>query len=337
VVFVSMWDTYLRGTSATAQLVYLRLRTGPESSPIPGVVLIGPAGLAEALGWTLAKAKAALDELAAKGLLVADRQARLVFIPRAAVEGAPDNPNHVTSWARYWTLVPECDLKSHIRSNLRVMLEERGPTFVAAFDRACPDGSTNLAGNVPPNPPRDVAPNVTPKVGETGSGGGVGPEEGGGPPPSPEATDPDTETVLAAFGATYQRKLGVPLPEVEDADRSELAGKLKGLDPAARALLPAAISEYFKRHGRTQGDVWWKKRGWDLHTFVTQGFDLLGEVAGRAAAKRQLDDAVANTDQGLERQRVPDDKRMTPEQVHEAFAETRESVRQAVKGAGGGR
>jgi hypothetical protein len=178
-VAVSIWDA-LAGLPVESQLIYLRLATGPESQPIPGVTLVGRAALAEAIGWPAPRLERALRPLVSDGHIVVDWDRRVIWIPRAACDGAPDNPNVVTSWARYWSLIPICDLKRRIHRELFAQILPRGPTFLEAFGKACPD----LDGNVPSKVGRNVA--------ETGSGeerraGGGDPRGGGDDPAKADA------------------------------------------------------------------------------------------------------------------------------------------------------
>ncbi len=114
---------------------------------IPGVVLLGIAAIAEILGWALEAAKAALDELVSADEVRVDLGARLIFVFRGLDLNPPSNPNTVTSWSRTWHDIPACGLKSTIRGCLEILLQDRGPAFLEAFQKACPDTPRNHSGN----------------------------------------------------------------------------------------------------------------------------------------------------------------------------------------------
>ena len=61
-------DEKFRTLSDPAKLLWLRLLTGPETTSIPGVIAIGRAALAEALGWETEALLEAFGEVFAKGM-----------------------------------------------------------------------------------------------------------------------------------------------------------------------------------------------------------------------------------------------------------------------------
>lgn len=182
-VGVKTWER-LRGVSDAGRLAYFLIRTGPLSSPIPGITLAGRAALAEELDWPVKKMGRALSELEQAGLLQHDDAARLTWAPHAYLEIPPDNPNIVKAWRRYWALVPDCPLKAAIYAELWRGIEGRGDEFAAAlWELGCPggvgDGLRNVPGNVPGNVGLTVPRTLPPMVSGTGSGSGSG--SGSGP------------------------------------------------------------------------------------------------------------------------------------------------------------
>ena len=118
---------------------------GKQTRLIPGVFTIGKAAFAEQLGWSVAAFDSAWSELATLGMARADWTEQLVWVPKAIQYNPPANPNVILGWANDWDELPECALASDIREAFALYLADRGPTFVAALDKACPP----LPGSVP--------------------------------------------------------------------------------------------------------------------------------------------------------------------------------------------
>ena len=143
-------DRKVMGLSApkpNAQTLLFRLLTGPEGASIPGIVAIGEAALAEALGWTLAGFRKAFAELQQHGMVRADWKARLVWLPNAIKhkQNQPTSPNVIVSWKRQWAELPECDLKTEAYHAIRAMVEGIGggknEGWLETFDKNCPEPS----------------------------------------------------------------------------------------------------------------------------------------------------------------------------------------------------
>lgn len=137
----------LSGLAPSAQALLMFLCLCREGQLIPGVVLLGIAAIAEILSWAVDAAKAALDELVSAEEVMADLSARLIFVFRGLEMNPPSNPNVVTSWSRTWHDIPWCDLKATIRGCLESLLRDRGPSFLEAFQKACPEMPRNHSGN----------------------------------------------------------------------------------------------------------------------------------------------------------------------------------------------
>lgn len=296
-VTMSTWDRDLRGASDAAVTIYMFWRTGPSSSPIPGVSIIGRAASAEALGWSIAKIDRTTRELITPERIAVDWAARVVWIPSAAVDGSPANPNQVKGWRRYWPLIPDCALKRRIRSDLRRMLEAREPEFLEAFEFSCPE-------TVPLTVTETVPLTVTEIGGGSGSGSGLGPgkrEGEGEPQAAPRAplstsgadrTEPDPTAYLKAFTAVRDEAIGNtggPVNAITTADSTQ---DVKEFREAIGRRRPESVDEietaarmFFARSGETPGDTYWRDRKWSLHVFSTQGLNLLDDA--RATIRRQ--------------------------------------------------
>lgn len=136
-----MWsDARFRALSSAppnGQTLFLRLLCGPELNNIPGLFVAGEAMLAEALGWPLKGFRDVFAEVEAQGLVKADREARLVWVPKAFRYNPPDSPNVVKSWKVQWAELPECDLKAEALCSMREAFAKGfGEAFQEAFREA---------------------------------------------------------------------------------------------------------------------------------------------------------------------------------------------------------
>ncbi|MEQ9319682.1 MAG: hypothetical protein RIF41_11030, partial [Polyangiaceae bacterium] len=125
------------------QSLWLWLLTCKEQSLLPGLIAVGEAGMAEALGWPLEGFRKAFREVSAKPLAKADWKARLVWVPKAIEHNAPASPNVILSWANAWDEIPECALKHEAYRELRAWAKGAGEAWLKAFDKACPKPSAN--------------------------------------------------------------------------------------------------------------------------------------------------------------------------------------------------
>ena len=111
-----MWgDTKFRSLSpmpASGQGLWLYLLTNTNTSPIPGLYKAGRMAMAEELGWDLEDFDKAFQEVFDLGMVKADFEARVVWIPNAIKHNKPESPNVVVGWGKEIDLIPECDLKN---------------------------------------------------------------------------------------------------------------------------------------------------------------------------------------------------------------------------------
>lgn len=143
----------------SGRALWLFLLTCRELTPLPGVILAGPLGLAESLGWPVADLERCLGEVEARGMVRADRAARLVWLTHAHLqeENRPANPNQVLGWRSTWDLIPDCLTKAEIWAAFDSWLRFAGfpDSMSQAFSKACPkprsNGSGNGSGNGSPN------------------------------------------------------------------------------------------------------------------------------------------------------------------------------------------
>lgn len=136
-VDVRMWgDLKFRSLSPHGQFLWFRLLTGPETTAMPGVIPTGKATLAEALGWSSEAITGAFGELLRQRMVVADFDARLIFLPKALRYNPPAAPNVVISWRSTFDALPECSVKAEILRTFGEELERCSDGFRNAFRKA---------------------------------------------------------------------------------------------------------------------------------------------------------------------------------------------------------
>ena len=151
-IHVKLWSSgdflSLSKPKPNAQSLFLHLLTGEHTTAIPGVICAGKAALAEAIGWPLADWQRCFAELEERGMVVADWDARLVYLPAALAHNEPANPNTVRSWRNEWQMVRACALRARIVAEMSATFASmRKPGFSEAFA----DVVANVPGNVPGN------------------------------------------------------------------------------------------------------------------------------------------------------------------------------------------
>jgi hypothetical protein len=132
------------------QALFVYLLTNPFVGVVPGLYSAGAAMLAEALGWNIEAFRKSFQELLREGLVKADFEARLLWIPNAIRYNQPENPNVVKSWRCSWDELPECALKLEAWEVLRENLSARGNDWLDAFVSACPEASVKRSAKSMP-------------------------------------------------------------------------------------------------------------------------------------------------------------------------------------------
>ncbi|WP_277973220.1 hypothetical protein [Pantoea agglomerans] len=94
--------------------------------------------MAEELGWVVEDFDLALSEALALGMVKADMQARVFWLPNAAKHNPPASLNVVKSWARAFELLPDCPLKWEARESLRTVCYGVSKSMGEVFDQALP-------------------------------------------------------------------------------------------------------------------------------------------------------------------------------------------------------
>ncbi|CAI0898139.1 DnaT-like ssDNA-binding domain-containing protein [Serratia grimesii] len=139
-VKITMWnDPSFRALSPlppSGQSLFVYLLTGPFTGIIPGLFKAGRAALSEELGWDVEAFDLALGEALSLGMVKADTQARVFWLPNAAKHNPPTSVNVIKSWVRAFELLPECDLKYEALESLRTASHGVSGSMGLAFDKA---------------------------------------------------------------------------------------------------------------------------------------------------------------------------------------------------------
>lgn len=117
----------------SGQSLFLYLLTGPHCTNLPGVIVSGRAGLAEALGWELDDFIRCFAEIEALGMALADWKRRVVWLPKAIEHNKPESPNVVKSWSAHWREVPQCELKDRAARAILSGLTAYGDVYADPF------------------------------------------------------------------------------------------------------------------------------------------------------------------------------------------------------------
>lgn len=126
---------------------WIHLLTNRETSNIPGLYRAYPETLARDLGWPVKGYLEAFGEALAKGMVKADWNAGLVFVPGAIRRNVPQSPNVIMSWRETWAELPTCSLKLEAYQHFKVYVEGLPQGFRIAFDKALPKGSADPIAN----------------------------------------------------------------------------------------------------------------------------------------------------------------------------------------------
>jgi hypothetical protein len=113
-------DQWFRGLSHDAQLVWLRLLTGPHVTPVAGLWAATEDGLSRAFGFSVKQFGELFAELSAEpagnGLprAVADWTAGVLWLPNAIKQecNQPANWRTLAGWGKHLAMIPECDIRA---------------------------------------------------------------------------------------------------------------------------------------------------------------------------------------------------------------------------------
>ncbi len=93
---------------------YISLWTHPAKRTIPGLLMMGPAGLSESLGESIRRVRAALSALERRGLVVCDHGRRAaIYVAGACAVDPPSTPQTIVAFSRQ---LGELDVTSVVRA-----------------------------------------------------------------------------------------------------------------------------------------------------------------------------------------------------------------------------
>lgn len=120
--------------SDDAQLLWLLVLTGPQTTIVPGLMTGGLGTLSEVLRKGSERVSKAFEELLEKGLIEHDPKRRVLRVPNAPRYNEPANPNVLRGWFRAWRSAPESPLKyAHIGS-LEAAIDQSSPHMARAWE-----------------------------------------------------------------------------------------------------------------------------------------------------------------------------------------------------------
>jgi len=153
-VHTKMWKSAdflaLSPLKPSGQALFLYLLTGTHTTAVPGILVAGPAAIAEELGWKDSDVRKYLAEIVKQGMAVVDSKTRLIYMPAGLAHNRPANPNIVRSWRDEWAMVPACPLRDRIDADFGRILASFGEQYTNAW--------ANVSRNVPSNVPGGFEP-----------------------------------------------------------------------------------------------------------------------------------------------------------------------------------
>ncbi len=150
-------DSWFRGLSHAAQLLWFRLLTGPHVTQVAGLWPANEDGLARAFGYTLEGFREGFAELSKepsrKGFprVMADWSAGVIWVPNALEFPAnqPTNENVLKGWIPQLELVPECSLKTQALRHFTQWVKGNRKRFPKGlpegFPKGLPEGSWQVS------------------------------------------------------------------------------------------------------------------------------------------------------------------------------------------------
>jgi hypothetical protein len=117
----------------SGQSLWFFLLTGPFTGSIPGLFKAGPAAMAEELGWTPEAFALAYAEVIREGMVEADSDAHLIWLPNAIKYNPPTSLNVIKAWEHEIEKLPECPLLYRALDAIEKQISTMGEGFIKSF------------------------------------------------------------------------------------------------------------------------------------------------------------------------------------------------------------
>ena len=151
-VHVKIWnDEKFRQFTDDGKLAFLFLLTHPAMTSL-GAMRATAGGLADEMGWEIERMRSALNEPLLQNMVVINRMAAFVWVPKFLAHNEPESPNVVRSWAAQFEMIPECAEKKGVIETAERVCQSLGEGFAKAFKEAFPKGSPHASPNPEPKP-----------------------------------------------------------------------------------------------------------------------------------------------------------------------------------------
>lgn len=295
-VFVRMWGDArvmrLSPMPPSGQSLWTHLLCGEQTGIIPGVFRIGERAFAEQLKWSLESFREAFRECFAQGLVKADWQARLVWVPNAIKWNIPANPNMISHWATAWELLPECELKDEICQAFKSFFEPFKEGFRKALDEAFKQSGSRKQGS-------EIRNQEAKKPSE---------RERGNADSDPRAPQFDPYAEQHAKAESEREKTALPLKKIWLAahpgvtDLKETDWDLLKKAPGLVADASSALKRYLADPGAPP-KFFYKEQKWPVRLFIADIEKFAGNASSSPKKKNYME-------------RTPDEQR-----AHEACLE----------------
>jgi len=261
-------DAKVRPLSKDGRALFLHcLCCGFDRGP-PGLLDTLPEQLAKVVNCPPRELVATMREIQKAGIMEADWEAGVIWIPNRVYGDEPRSPDNVRAWAGGWDEVAECALKAKAWETLRAYCESRGAPFVEAFMAACPhpDPQGRFVFEEPKPEEGSTMPEPKPEEGSTIAE--PSPDEGGTSSASASASTSASDTLLPTVGGSRASEGAGGGPPIRNGKTVVPVGLKPDDDPVFLTLkaIPGARGDGFEFEVR--------------ESFVRQLEDLYGGEGG---------------------------------------------------------
>lgn len=167
---VRIWnDEQFAAFSDDGKLAFLFLLTHPNLTSL-GAMRATRAGLAEELGWSLAKFSRAFAAILAADMAQYDARSAFLWLPNFLKYNQPESPNVVTGWGKALDLLPECAMRSACMASAHRYTQGLPEAFAKAFEQVFAKIRANQEQEQEQEPDPKPDPPKRDQLGDGGSG-----------------------------------------------------------------------------------------------------------------------------------------------------------------------